>query len=55
MYVGTGSEAIRSNVILGRGMYKSMDAGRTWQHVGLKDVLGVELYNQISESLPSES
>jgi photosystem II stability/assembly factor-like uncharacterized protein len=38
VYVGTGSEAIRSNVILGRGVYKSIDAGRTWQFVGLKDV-----------------
>jgi hypothetical protein len=38
VYVGTGSEAIRSNVILGRGVYKSTDAGRTWQFAGLKDV-----------------
>jgi photosystem II stability/assembly factor-like uncharacterized protein len=38
VYVGTGSEAIRSNVILGRGVYKSTDAGRTWQFAGLRDV-----------------
>jgi len=38
VYVGTGSEAIRSNVILGRGVYKSTDAGRSWQFAGLKDV-----------------
>ena len=38
VYVGTGSEAIRSNVILGRGVYKSTDAGRTWQFVGLREV-----------------
>jgi photosystem II stability/assembly factor-like uncharacterized protein len=38
VYVGTGSEAIRSNVILGRGVYKSADAGRTWQFAGLRDV-----------------
>src|SRR5438132_7899793 len=38
VYVGTGSEAIRSNVILGRGVYKSIDAGKTWQVAGLKDV-----------------
>src|SRR3984893_583953 len=38
VYVGTGSEAIRSNVIVGRGVYKSTDAGKTWQSVGLKDV-----------------
>ena len=28
VYVGTGSEAIRSNVILGRGVFKSTDAGQ---------------------------
>jgi photosystem II stability/assembly factor-like uncharacterized protein len=38
IYVGTGSEAIRSNVILGRGVFKSTDAGKTWQYAGLKEV-----------------
>jgi photosystem II stability/assembly factor-like uncharacterized protein len=38
VYVGTGSAAIRSNVIQGRGVYKSTDAGRTWTFVGLRDV-----------------
>jgi len=38
IYVGTGSEAIRSNVILGRGVFKSTDAGRTWKYLGLKEV-----------------
>jgi photosystem II stability/assembly factor-like uncharacterized protein len=38
VYAGTGSEAIRSNVILGQGVYKSADAGRTWQFAGLKEV-----------------
>src|SRR5688572_5513274 len=37
VYMGTGSAAIRSNVIIGRGAYKSTDAGRTWQAIGLKD------------------
>src|SRR5580765_249207 len=36
VYVGTGSEAIRSNVILGHGVYKSTDAGKTWQFTGLE-------------------
>jgi len=38
VYAGTGSEAIRSNVIVGRGVYKSTDAGKTWQYAGLKEV-----------------
>src|SRR6185312_10086495 len=37
VYVGTGSEGIRSNVSTGRGVYKSTDAGKTWQYVGLRD------------------
>ncbi len=37
IYVGTGSSKIRSNVSIGRGMYKSTDAGRTWAFSGLRD------------------
>ena len=37
VWVGTGSAAIRSNVIIGRGVYKSTDAGNTWELMGLKD------------------
>ncbi|UOY08316.1 hypothetical protein L0P88_07110 [Muricauda sp. SCSIO 64092] len=35
LYVGTGSDGIRSNVIVGRGIYKSIDAGKTWEFSGL--------------------
>ncbi|MEJ2238915.1 MAG: hypothetical protein P8X82_11510 [Gemmatimonadales bacterium] len=38
VYVGTGSDGIRSNVIIGRGVYKSTDAGETWSFIGLRDV-----------------
>ena len=38
VYVGTGSDGLRSNIILGKGMYKSIDAGATWEHIGLRDV-----------------
>jgi photosystem II stability/assembly factor-like uncharacterized protein len=38
IYVGTGSDGIRSNVITGKGVYKSTDAGKTWTLVGLEDV-----------------
>src|SRR5262245_29206378 len=35
IYVGTGSACPRGNVSLGDGVYKSTDAGKTWQHIGL--------------------
>jgi photosystem II stability/assembly factor-like uncharacterized protein len=37
VYVGTGSDGIRSNVIVGRGVHRSTDAGRTWEHLGLRE------------------
>ncbi|HEV2273340.1 MAG TPA: hypothetical protein VGR96_04200 [Acidobacteriaceae bacterium] len=38
IYAGTGSSKIRSNVSIGRGIYKSVDAGATWRFLGLRDV-----------------
>jgi len=38
VYVGTGSDGLRSNVITGKGVYKSSDSGKTWEHKGLKNV-----------------
>ena len=37
IYVGTGSDGVRSNVSTGRGVYKSTDGGETWQFAGLHD------------------
>lgn len=36
VYVGTGSDGLRSNVISGKGVYKSIDAGKTWEYIGLE-------------------
>ncbi len=35
IYVGTGSDGVRSNVSTGRGVYRSDDAGKSWAFVGL--------------------
>jgi photosystem II stability/assembly factor-like uncharacterized protein len=35
IYVGTGEENPRNNASVGDGMYKSIDAGEHWTHVGL--------------------
>ncbi|MEO7271018.1 MAG: hypothetical protein ABIX28_18700 [Vicinamibacterales bacterium] len=35
IYVGTGSDGVRSNVSTGRGVYRTSDAGETWQFAGL--------------------
>jgi photosystem II stability/assembly factor-like uncharacterized protein len=35
IYVGTGSDGVRSNVSTGRGVYKSSDGGKSWSFLGL--------------------
>ena len=37
IYIGTGEPDLRSDLSTGNGMYKSSDAGATWQHLGLDD------------------
>lgn len=37
IYVGTGEACIRGNVVGGNGVYKSIDAGKTWKFTGLAD------------------
>ena len=37
VYVGTGESPIRGNVSHGDGIFKSADAGKTWQYIGLAE------------------
>jgi photosystem II stability/assembly factor-like uncharacterized protein len=37
IYVGSGEADMRSDITYGDGVYKSTDAGKTWQHIGLTD------------------
>jgi photosystem II stability/assembly factor-like uncharacterized protein len=37
IYVGSGEGLRRPDLSVGDGMYKSTDAGLTWQHLGLRD------------------
>ena len=37
IYAGTGEACIRGNIVGGNGVYKSIDAGKTWKPAGLTD------------------
>ena len=37
VFVGMGSACPRGNISPGDGVYRSLDAGETWQHVGLEE------------------
>src|SRR5687768_3789178 len=35
IYVGTGEGAVRNSISFGDGIYRSIDGGRSWAHLGL--------------------
>ncbi|MCX6611359.1 MAG: glycosyl hydrolase, partial [Acidobacteria bacterium] len=37
VYAGMGEQALRGNASHGDGVYKSLDAGKTWKHTGLTE------------------
>src|SRR5437773_5287208 len=41
VYIGTGEADIRGNIIQGDGAYKSIDAGKTWMHIGLAETQNI--------------
>ncbi len=36
VYIGMGEAELRGNIMQGDGVYRSPDAGKTWQHIGLE-------------------
>ncbi len=37
VYVGTGEGAVRNSISFGDGIYKTIDGGRSWKHLGLNN------------------
>ena len=41
VFIGTGETCIRGNIMPGDGVYRSRDAGETWEHIGFQESHGI--------------
>ncbi len=41
VFIGTGETCIRGNIMPGDGVYRSRDAGETWEHIGFHESHGI--------------
>ena len=41
VYMGMGETELRASILQGDGLYKSMDAGKTWHHIGLTETQAI--------------
>jgi len=53
IYVGTGEACIRGNISHGDGVYKSLDGGKTWKNMGLRDsrAIGKVIVNPLNSDI----
>ena len=55
IYVGTGEENPRNNASIGDGMYKSVDGGEHWTHIGLEKTRQDRAHRDRRAAIPTSS